>query len=113
RAVMVDAVGGLDQVFGPLLCDCPAGVGVAVEAREVAAGDLQAYTVAGPEDVRGRPNVDLDLVDGARLQQRGHRQRLAVSRPHNAVGQYLGAPIGVDIDELGREVAVRRRGRDI
>src|ERR1700743_2954452 len=47
------AVGGRGGLVFLLVGDDAAGVGVAVEAGEVAAGDLEADPVPGQEDVRG------------------------------------------------------------
>lgn len=41
----------------------PAGVGIAVKAWEVAAGNFQPDTVPGFKDVAGRPEVDGVLID--------------------------------------------------
>ena len=51
--------------------DGTAGVRVAVEAREVAAGDLQPDAVALPEHVAGDAGVDGDPVDLAGVGQLG------------------------------------------
>ena len=50
---VVDTIDGLPEVVLALGRDRATGIGVAVEAREVAAGDLQANAVAGAKDVRG------------------------------------------------------------
>ena len=65
--VVVDGVGGLDEVGacgGGLT-----GVQVAVEAREVAAGDFEADDVALEEDVAGGPEVDFVFVDLAGVEE--------------------------------------------
>src|SRR5207253_7308794 len=67
-AVVVHAlVRGAELV---LLGDRRTRVRVAVEAREVAAGDLDADPVPGHEDVARRREVDLVPVDRAGLEQR-------------------------------------------
>src|SRR5437763_17156839 len=81
------------------------GVQVAVPAREVAGGDVQADAVPGPEDVTGRPEVDLVLVGPARCDRRG---RLAgphapVPGAQDAVGRIEGAAVGVNVAEQGAD----------
>ena len=68
---MEDGVGGLHDsgVAGCAL----AGVQIAIEAREVAAGDFQANAMAFQEDVAGGPEIDLVLVDLARFNRRACR----------------------------------------
>jgi hypothetical protein len=48
--IMKDAIDGWDEVLPALLRDGSTGVAVAVEAWEVAAGDLQPYAMPGAED---------------------------------------------------------------
>src|SRR5713226_1311946 len=80
----------------------PAGAGglvlarvqVAVEAREIAGGDLDADAMTGQEDVAGGPEVDGEASDFSRDKRRGRRARVAVAGAHDAVRQVLGIPVG-------------------
>ena len=56
--------------FG-VLGDPPPRVGVAIEAREVAAGDLQPDPVSRLEDVAGGPEINGVAIHAARLHQAG------------------------------------------
>jgi hypothetical protein len=67
--VVVDGIGGFDE--GGVSRRGFAGVEVAVEAREVTAGYFEANDVAFEEDVAGGPEIDLILVDFARLEKLG------------------------------------------
>ncbi len=56
-----DAVDGHGGLGGRFVGDDTAGVGVAVEPREVAAGDLEPDPVPGQEDVGRDGQVQADL----------------------------------------------------
>src|SRR5437660_2018181 len=86
-----------------------AGVEVAIPAREVAAGNIQADAMPDLENVAGRPQVDLILVRLARLDQRWSfsLREIAVARPDDAVGQILRETIGMDIDQPSYEIGIR------
>ena len=45
------------------------GIQVAIEARKVATGNLQANPVPGQKHVAGRSQIHLQLVDHSRFQQ--------------------------------------------
>ena len=87
-----------------------AGVRVAIEAREVAGGDLDSHPVAGQEHVAGGDQVDAVAVHGAGLDQRWRDDRVAIPRAHRAVGEVDRRAVGRDVDELRREVGVARIG---
>ena len=59
----------MDYLMGYLetsvLTDRRAGVGVAVKAREIAAGNLHSKSVASLDDMAGCPKVDRVFVDPA------------------------------------------------
>src|SRR6266850_5894646 len=81
-----------------------ARVQVAVEAREIAGGDLEADAMAGQEDVAGGPEVDGEARHLTGDERRGRRARLAVAGAHDAIGQVLGVAVGAHVDELRGEV---------
>src|SRR5215468_3035568 len=64
-----------------------ARVEVTIEAREVAAGDVDANLVSGLEDVASRPQVNRVFVDLARLDGLRAFGRIAITRANDAVGQ--------------------------
>src|SRR6266478_4691499 len=90
-----------------------ARVQVAVEAREIAGGDLEADAMAGQEDVAGGPEVDGEARHLARDEGRGGRARLAVAGAHDAVRQVLGIAVGAHVHELRGEVGVGRVARRV
>ena len=89
----------------------PPGIGIAVKAREVAAGDFQADTVPGLENITGGPQIDAVRIDLAGFKQCLVGRGLAIARPQNAVGQVLGKTAGMHVDQLGGKVRVDGRGR--
>ena len=64
-----------------------ARIRVAVESREVAARDVDAQAVSLQEDVRGRPELDPEAVDGPRNHGLGLLHRVPVARPEDPVRQ--------------------------
>ena len=55
------------------------GIQVAIEARKVATGNLQANPVPGQKHVTGRPQIHLHLIDRTRLQRLRLFLRIAVA----------------------------------
>ena len=76
----------------------PAGIEVAVEAREVTRRDFEAQLVAFEEDVACGPEIDSVLVDLAGFDGIGLRCGTAVAGAKNAVGQIDGCSIRCDVD---------------
>ena len=111
RTIVVHGLGGLHQ-FGRLLHRA-AGVGVAVEAREIAARNLQADAVAFQEDVGGDAGVDGHAVDLAGHGRLGLLQRVAIAQAQDAVGQVARLAVGEHVHQLGREIGVVRAGRHV
>src|SRR5689334_6381687 len=66
-----------------------AGVLVAVPAREIAAGHVQADAMPRFEQVARRPQINRVLIGFARLQQFWLGQAPAIARPDNAISQVL------------------------
>src|SRR5258708_39881879 len=112
RTVVVDAVDRLHEVLFRFRLNRSSCIGVAIEAWEVAAGDLQPDTVPGFKDLGGGANGNVQFVYLVRLHQYRLRQRFAEASAQDAVGDRLGAATGIDIDELGGEIGVPCRGRD-
>src|SRR5215469_12614764 len=80
---------GANVLFSVLSNDA-SGVGVAVEAREVATRHFNTDSVIGAEHVCSRAKVDGEFVDSPSLEQRGFRKRMTVASSKDAVGQILG-----------------------
>src|ERR1035437_9886872 len=66
-----------------------AAVGVAVEAREVAAGDFQADAMPFLKKVAGDPEINFELRRLARFQERGLVRSIAVLGTYDAVAQVV------------------------
>src|SRR5260370_13862470 len=109
---MKDAVDGLHEILLTLGGNRATCVGVAIKAREVAARDLQADTMSGSKDLGGCTNGNVQFIDVVWLHQHRLRQRFSVAGTQDAIGDRLGAAIGVDIDEFGSEIGIplRRAG---
>jgi len=69
----------------PIVIERFAGVRVDVEAREVAAGNVEADAMAAWEHQRSRIHLDGELIDFSRFHQRRLLEGITVSRAHNAV----------------------------
>ena len=69
--------------------------------------------MARPEVVARHLEVDLDLIDFACLHPSFLREALAVSHAQDSLLHVVGRAVRMDIDELGGEVGVARRGRDV
>src|SRR5580698_8845705 len=102
--VVEDGVGGGDEVFAGGLVG--AGVQVAVEAREVAAADLEADDVAFLEGVGGGPEVHGDFVDLVGIDEVGLFVGITITHAKDAVGEVLGEAVGGDVNEHGGEVGI-------
>ena len=97
---------GLNSVFGS---DDPAGIGITVEAGEVAAGYLQPDLVPRLEHVAGGPQVNGIAIGPPRLHQRRAGHGLPIAGPNNAVGQVAGAAVLANVHQLGSEIGVGGR----
>src|SRR5262249_45197595 len=87
------------------------GVRVAVEAREVAARDLDADAVAWKKDVARGADVDSELSGLIGREEDRCRSAVSVARPDDAVGQGAGGAVGEDVNELRGEICIRLRAR--
>ena len=82
--VVIDGVGGFDPTQSAFWI--LASVEVPIEAREVAAGNLQAQAMSGKKDIAGGPHVDSELIDISRLHEFGFLLGVAVARPQDSIG---------------------------
>src|SRR5262249_42262795 len=111
--VVEETLGGGDEVARGCLGDRAAVVRVAVEPGGVGAGDPEGAAVAGEEAVAGCDEVDLDLVDTARLEQSLLVEAVAVAQAEDAVCEADRPPVGVDVDQSRREVGVAGGCRNV
>ena len=87
-----------------------AAVGIAVEAGEIAAGNLQADAVPLPEEVAGDPEINLELRGLARFKEGRLVRPVAVLGAHDAIAQVVGLPVRMHVHQLAREVSVAGAG---
>src|SRR5258708_7421057 len=96
-----------------LIDERPARIWIAVEAREVAAGNLQPYAMALEEHVAADPGVDRYLVGLSRRGRRGLFERVAIAQPQDAVAEVARGAIRKYIHQFRREIGIRRRRRGV
>src|SRR4029453_14719604 len=87
-----------------------AGVGIAIELRKMAAGDVHANAVSGQKDIAGPNQVDGELVRLAGFEQFRSSRAVAISPPVNAFTLVDGSSIGKHVDQLRDEVRIGRVG---
>ncbi len=110
-ALVVD--GGVGDDAGGLVVVVAAGVQVAVEAREVGAGDFDADAVACAEEVAGVHRGEGDLVDLVLLHPDGLVVALAVAKALDGLVEVVGGAVGQDVDDLDGDVGVLDVGGDV
>jgi len=54
--------------------------------------------------------VDGVLIQASRFDEGWLRGRCTIARPNNAIGQVLGKPIGMHVNQLGGEIGIRGGG---
>src|SRR5262245_23054403 len=82
-----------------ILAEHGAGVGVAIESREVAARDLEPDAMAGTEQIRRRSQIDRDLRRFAWREQLRRRLALTVARTQDAVAKCASGAVWKHVDE--------------
>src|SRR5579862_341122 len=85
------------------------GIQVAIEARKVAAGDIQADAMAGLEHVAGGPQIDVVADDFAWRDWLGSLSRVAIAGAHDAVGEETRVSGGIDIRQQRSEIRIHGR----
>jgi hypothetical protein len=88
------------------------GIEIAIEAREITAGNLQAQRVPVEKDVARGPEIDGDFIDLPGVYQSGVLGGSMVAHAQDTFGEVLREPVGRDIDQLRGEVGIYRRGFD-
>src|SRR3954470_4950325 len=86
-SIMNDGVLGRCELLR-VRCVVP-GIGVSVKTRKIAAGDFKAQAVSLAEYVRRGPQVDIEFVSLAGLQEFRRLLRIAIPGAHDALGQVL------------------------
>ena len=92
-----------------IFCNRVPGVRIAVEAREVATGDLDPYLMSLFEDIAGGPQVDRITVHLAGFDEAWRRGRLAVTRTDDAIREVARTAVLTHVHEFSRKVGIRRR----
>ena len=91
-----------------------ASVEVALPAREAATCHIQPDAMARQEGISGSPQINRDNVGGAWFHGTGGRlEAVPVAHACNAIGQWNGAPVGIDIHQARDKIGVGRVGRDM
>src|SRR5208283_2471912 len=108
RRVVKDGVGGGGPLGG-------SGGGftrvqVAIEPREIAAGDFQADAMARSKNVAGGPKIDGEGIELTWSEERGGILRIAIFCTEDSLGDVDGGAVGIHIDELGGEIGIHRGG---
>ena len=83
-----------------------AGVGIAVKAGEVAAGNIHPQAVAGGAKLAGRPQVNGIFIDLPRRDKGRLAGGSAVAGADDAILQVLGVAVGPYQDQFGGKVGV-------
>src|SRR6476660_7680220 len=107
RLVMKNDIRRLDHARGAGLLF--AGVQVAVEAREIAAGYFQPQFVARKENIARGPQVHGDVIGLSRICQLRFFLRIPVTQPQDSARQILRESIRPNVYEHPREIRVHRR----
>src|SRR5262245_58526739 len=90
-----------------------ARVEVTIEAREVAARNIDANLVSGLEDVAGRPHINRVFVYLARLDRLRAFGRITVARTNDAVGQKARVAGRINVHDHRGEIGVGRGSRGV
>jgi len=102
--VVENCVGGSDK--GARELNFFARIEIAIEAREIAAGNLKAQRMTAEKHVARGPKIDGDLVDLSGVDQSSMLGGGTVAHAKDAFSKILREPIGRDIDELRGEVGI-------
>src|SRR5271157_2227874 len=81
-----------------------AGVQIAIEAWEIAAGKFQSNAMPRAKHVAGGPQIDGERIDLAGYQQRRSFLRFAILCPKNPFGNVERGTVGKYIHEFRGEV---------
>ena len=109
----------LRRVVDRVGCSAPPGfielpaarVEIAIEPREVAAGDLQPQAVTRQELICGGLHVHAEFVDPSLSHQDLSIETLTVAGAQHSLLDIEGAAIRINIDQFCGEIGIRRIGR--
>ena len=108
---MVDDVGGFNHMRSTRLI--LTRVQVAIESREVAAGNLEPEFVPCKENVARGPKINGNVVDAPGISKFRFLLRIAIAQAQNTFGQILSKSVGPDINQFPGEVCVDGGTADI
>ena len=72
---------------------------IPIEAREIAAGDVDADAMRGFEDIARRPQINRVFMDLARLNRLSFFGRVAKARANDAVAQVARIACRIDVND--------------
>ena len=101
-AIVVDGLAGLQHTHGTH-CHFPC-IQVAIETREVAAGDIYSNLMSFLKQITGCPKIDRVFGDFSRCEQLGFSSRVPITSPNNAVRQVASVTTRLDVSQPGGEV---------
>src|SRR6185437_15176330 len=102
---------GLPEVF--FIRHQTPGVWISIEAREIAAGNLEPDPMACTEDVTGNAGIDREPVHLTRFDQLRRFKRIAVADAQDTVRQVASLAVREDVNQFRREIRVGRSGRGV
>lgn len=103
-SIVINRIGRRDE----MLCSRGLfpGIQVAIKAWEIAAGDFQAKHVSLLKDIAGCPEIEIEFVNLAWVEQGRFLVGVAVTRADDSFGQVLRETVGPDVYQLSGEVRV-------
>src|SRR5205085_602493 len=104
--IMMNAINGRHKILCLLSGDRATGMRVAIKTWKVAAGDLQANTMAREKDIRGRPQIDAQFIDAPRLHQNRLCEGFAITGAKNPIGEQFGTSIGMNINQFAGKIGI-------
>jgi hypothetical protein len=105
----------MDRLLGNhrlrVLSEDAAGVGVAIEPREVAARNFESDSVPGEKHVPGGAEIERELDRLTRREKLHSIEAVSIARPEDSFGQRSHRAVGRDVEKLSGEVGIAgRRG---
>jgi len=88
-----------------------AGIQIAIEAREVAAGDFEPDPVPALEQIAGRDQIDRELIRPAGFHQTAATRCVAIARPDNTFAEIGRIAVGSNVEQPRSEIGVGRGTR--
>src|SRR5258708_31627146 len=79
---------------------------IAIKARVITTGNLQAQRVTTEKHVASSPEIERYLIDLPRVHERGMLRRSTVTHAKNTFGKILREAVRRDVDQLRSEVGI-------